>query len=160
MEVTEESLRQRYSNLRTEELIEIERTSDLTELASRVIKEIFLERGVSQEQKASFIQESKKHDKDNISFEWWLIWAWLGLIPGNLLVLIELKDAIGLAIILIIFNSVLMILILKYNKYAFLIATVLTINPIIWIINGIYIKNRWRHPKVNNSPVNHDAIPE
>lgn len=160
MEVTEESLHQRYSDLSTEELIEIERTSDLTELASRVIKEIFMERGVSQEQKASIVQESKNHDKDNISFEWWLIWAWLGLIPGNLLVLIELKDAIGMATILIIFNSALMILILKYNKYAFLIATVLTINPIIWIINGIYLKNRWRHPKVNSSPVNHDAIPE
>jgi len=43
-----------------------------------------------------------------------------------------------------------MILILQFNKYAFLIATILSINPIAWIINGIYLKNRWNHPKVNN----------
>lgn len=42
-----------------------------------------------------------------------------------------------------------MILILKFNKYAFLIATVLSLNPLLWIINGIYLKNCWCHPKVN-----------
>ena len=44
-----------------------------------------------------------------------------------------------------------MVMILKFNKYAFLVATVLTINPLLWIINGIYLKNRWDHPKVNVS---------
>ena len=41
-------------------------------------------------------------------------------------------------------------LILKFNKYAFLIATILSFNPLLWIINGIYLKNRWCHPRVNN----------
>ena len=44
-----------------------------------------------------------------------------------------------------------MVMILKFNKYAFLVATVLTIIPLLWIINGIYLKNRWDHPKVNVS---------
>lgn len=30
------------------------------------------------------------------------------------------------------------------------IATIISVNPLVWIINGIYLKNRWCHPKVNN----------
>ncbi len=86
---------------------------------------------------------------NEIGFQWWQIWAWLGLTLGNLSALISLKDAPELAIILIIINSTLMVMILKYNKYAFLIATILSLNPLAWIINGIYLKNRWNHPKVN-----------
>ncbi|MDP9196685.1 MAG: hypothetical protein M3O22_07995 [Pseudomonadota bacterium] len=29
------------------------------------------------------------------------------------------------------------------NRSAFIVSTVLSINPLLWIINGIYIKNRW-----------------
>jgi len=36
----------------------------------------------------------------------------------------------------------------NYSRAAFILATIFTLNPIFWIINGIYIKNRWNHPKV------------
>jgi len=86
-----------------------------------------------------------------VGFEWWRAWAWLGLTIGNLYLLGSFKnEEIVIAFVLIAINSILMIYILRYNKYAFLIATVLSINPLLWIINGIYLKNRWNHPKVNN----------
>lgn len=84
-----------------------------------------------------------------IGFEWWGIYGWLGLTLGNIFLFIQLDNHIGIAIFSIIINSIMMIMILKFNKYAFLIATILSLNPIIWIINGIYLKNRWLHPKIN-----------
>ena len=66
-----------------------------------------------------------------------------------LITLREIRELIGLAVIFIAVNSVLMIMVLKFNKYAFLIATILSLNPLLWIINGIYLKRRWKHPKIN-----------
>ncbi len=94
-------------------------------------------------------QENKTNDIEDIGFQWWKIWAWLGLTLGNLYALVALKEEIGLAFVLIIINTILMVMILKFNKYAFLIATILSFNPLLWIINGFYLKNRWNHPKVN-----------
>lgn len=91
-----------------------------------------------------------ENDSQDIGFQWWTIWAWLGLILGNLYILGTLNELIGLAVVLIIINTVLMIMILKFNKYAFLIATIISLNLLLWIINGIYLKNRWNHQKVNN----------
>jgi hypothetical protein len=34
-------------------------------------------------------------------------------------------------------------LIIKRSKVALILFTVISINPVIWIINFIYIKNRW-----------------
>lgn len=87
---------------------------------------------------------------DELGFKWWKTWAWIGLIISNLYLFGKLEDNIGLIWFIIAVNTVLMILILQYNKYAFLIATILSFNPILWIINGIYLKNRWNHPLVNN----------
>jgi hypothetical protein len=94
--------------------------------------------------------ENVVNDSQDIGFQWWKIWAWLGLTLGNLYILGLLSEQIGLAVVLIIVNTVLMIKILKFNKYAFLIATIISLNPLLWIINGIYLKNRWNHQKVNN----------
>jgi len=85
-----------------------------------------------------------------LGFTWWTLWAWLGLTLGNLMVFAQLEEATELAWGMVLVNSILCILILMYNKYAFLIATIISLNPLLWIINGIYLKNRWCHPKVNN----------
>ena len=92
------------------------------------------------------------NDITDIGFKWWKVYAWLGLILGSLSIIASTGGAgdIGVwVLIFLILNGTLMIMILKFNKYAFLIVTVLSLNPIIWIINGIYLKNRWHHPKVN-----------
>jgi len=57
MEITEEYLRHRYSSMSTEELIDIERTSDLTELASRVIEDALAERGVTDNDKEHLVKK-------------------------------------------------------------------------------------------------------
>ena len=91
--------------------------------------------------------------KQELGFTWWNVWAWLGLTLGNLMTLgafADIPDAMGIAWGFVIINTILNILILRYNKYAFLIATILSLNPLYWIINGIYLKNRWCDPKVNN----------
>lgn len=101
-------------------------------------------------------QESKNYavNKDSshqeLGFQWWSVWAWLGITLGNLMTFSQLKDMPEVALIFVLINTVLMIFILRFNKYAFLIATILSINPLLWIINGIYLKNRWCDPKVNN----------
>ncbi len=87
---------------------------------------------------------------NNIGFTWWKVWAWLGLTIGNIYILLALTDIPELGIILFIINTSLMVMILKYNKYVFLLATILSLNPLLWVINGIYLKNRWNHPLVNS----------
>jgi len=96
---------------------------------------------------------NKTKDIEDIGFEWWQTWAWLGLTFGNIYTFGVLSEQTGLAVVLIIINVILMFMILKFNKYAFLIATLLSLNPLLWIINGVYLKNRWNHPKVN-VPIN------
>lgn len=98
--------------------------------------------------------------KDN-EFMWWKVYGWLGLILGNLYIIGTFSqtsvgdmggmppEALFLMLFLITINIILNIMILRFNKYAFLIATILSLNPLCWIINGIYLANRWCHPKVN-----------
>ena len=89
------------------------------------------------------------NENNELGFTWWKVWAWIGLTLGNLTFFLQLQEVMPLAITLIVINTILNVMILKFNKYVFLIATILSINPIFWIINGIYLKNRWNHPKVN-----------
>ena len=91
----------------------------------------------------------QENENNELGFTWWKVWAWIGLTLGNLTFFLQLQEVMPLAITLIVINTILNVMILKFNKYVFLIATILSINPIIWIINGIYLKNRWNHPKVN-----------
>ena len=53
-----------------------------------------------------------------------------------------------LFMLLIIFAP-LGVLALKRNRWAFVAITVLSINPIVWVINGFYLKNRWRELTFN-----------
>lgn len=100
-------------------------------------------------------EEQLKSEKE-LGFDWWATWGWLGIVFGNLFLLAEIAKNEDLATffgIIILLNTVLMIMVLKFNKYAFLITTLISINPLFWIINGIYLKNRWSHPKVNNGRI-------
>ena len=68
--------------------------------------------------------EVQQKSENSIGFEWWKIQGWLGLTVGNLVLLEALKGTEGIAFTFILVNTVLMILILQFNKYAFLIATI------------------------------------
>ena len=56
MEVTKDSLHQRFSAMATEELVELQHTSDLTELARDVLEAILTERGVTPEERVKVIE--------------------------------------------------------------------------------------------------------
>ena len=159
MSTEQNDLRDRYSKLETEVLIELYQRGTLTEVARPILESELRSRGISAETAASTkIEKEYKSDigfkiekeyKNDIGFTWWEVCAWLGLAIGNPYTLFALRDMIELAVILMVINSVLMVMILRFNKYAFLVATILSLNPLLWIINGIYLKRRWRHPKVN-----------
>lgn len=152
MEVIEENLRQRYSKMENGELLDLLLNSDLTTMASNTLEEILAERGVIKDKQEEVLAKFKKESTKNvefIDFTWWVFWGWLGLTLGNLYLVFSLLDNIGLATSLVITNSILLILVLKFNKYAFLLATIISFNPILWIVNGFYLRNRWHHPKVN-----------
>ncbi len=79
------------------------------------------------------------------SFVWGYFIGISNIIWGILLILV-LMDTKSLDLIVSIFMLIPIILgyfTVKRNKTLFIALTVLSINPIIWIINWIYIKNRW-----------------
>lgn len=55
-------------------------------------------------------------------------------------------------IILVVLFTVCGIFILRRHRWAWIVYTVCTLNPFFWIINGIYIKNRWEEMKSNSRP--------
>ncbi|NCC18971.1 MAG: hypothetical protein EOM29_08550 [Bacteroidia bacterium] len=163
----EEKLRQETENLKREQLQDEAREKRIAAYKAEELKLEEAERkritdnkrnrpGLDGSKEDDSIINPKKYiynkETDSITYGWWKTWAWLSLIFGNLYIFSQLKDTYNIELMsgLIIFNITLNILILRYNKYAFLIATILSINPILWIINGIYLKNRWNHPLVNN----------
>ena len=98
-----------------------------------------------------------KSGQERLGFAWWTFQGWASLIVGTLICLSQFKDLGGFAVVLAAVSIGLSVMIIRFSKTAFVIGTVLSINPILWIINGIYIKNRWRDPRLlenqgNNEP--------
>lgn len=89
-----------------------------------------------------------KSGQDRLGFAWWTFQGWASLIVGTLICLGQFKELGGFAVVLAAVNIGLSVMIIRFSKTAFVIGTVLSINPILWIINWIYIKNRWRDPRV------------
>ncbi len=90
-------------------------------------------------------KENNLNDNNDWGYEWWKFWGWLNLTLGNIILIFTAIEYPVFGIIYMIIINVLMIQILKYNKYAFLIATIISFNPVLWLINGIYLKNRWKY---------------
>lgn len=90
--------------------------------------------------------ESKKE----LGFVWWNVFGLLNLILGTILIFSVFGTPnLAVTLTLVLINVVTCLAVLSYNRWALLLLTVVTVNPLVWIINGIYLKNRWRHPKVN-----------
>jgi len=53
------------------------------------------------------------------------------------------SDTFVLLGIFFLVTAVVHVFIVKRNKWAWIIGIILQLNPILWIINGIYLKNRW-----------------
>lgn len=96
------------------------------------------------------------HKKNGeIGFVWWHVWGWLGLTLGNLQIVYFTSDHANLQLTLILINSIIMGFVVSIKKFgqlgklAFLTSTIYSLNPIIWLINGVYLKRRWNHAMLN-----------
>ncbi|WP_026970465.1 hypothetical protein [Aliagarivorans marinus] len=88
-------------------------------------------------------------DKYSKGFVWWNVWGSLNAIVAFVVAVnsaIEGDYLLSIALVLIFVGA---LMVLKKNKYAFLVMTVLSLNPVIWIINGIYLNERWDYPSLN-----------
>lgn len=88
--------------------------------------------------------------QEELGFTWWFVWSWISLAIGVPLAFMTMlgNKWFFTGVFLTLVEITICIYMLKYNRYAFIAGTALTLNPILWIINGIYVKNRWEHPKV------------
>lgn len=52
-------------------------------------------------------------------------------------------EFLGMLGVFSIFFAIMHALVIRRNKWAWVAAIILQLNPILWIINGIYLRNRW-----------------
>lgn len=57
---------------------------------------------------------------------------------------VELEDGDYFLAFFFILMGLVGVGVIKRMRVAFIIHTILSLNPILWVINGIYIKNRWK----------------
>ena len=92
---------------------------------------------------------------NKLGYTWWKVYSFLFVTLASLALIpfwmgffnvLEYGVSVGFIIVVII-NIALMlkwlVSMLSMNKYAFLLATILSLIPIFWIINGFYLKTRW-----------------
>jgi len=63
--------------------------------------------------------------------------------PATLLIFAGPSADLAIFIFFAVIYYPLAILTLLRNRWGFLILTILSLNPLMWIINGIYLVNRW-----------------
>jgi hypothetical protein len=90
---------------------------------------------------------------DTVGFGWWDFQGWAGLVLGPLAIANSLSHVPAAAWTMIAINTMFAVMIIRYNKLFFLVGTVLSCNPILWIINGFYLRRRWDHPQINGGKV-------
>jgi hypothetical protein len=92
-----------------------------------------------------------------LGLTWWNVYSWLCIFGGTYL-MISVATANGSfgnsgaimfwGLFCVAINLMVGMFMLHYNRTAFLVMTILSLNPLVWIINGVYLKNRWNHPLV------------
>lgn len=90
----------------------------------------------------------QKTQSPPLGMTWWNIWGGLQFIGGFFVPVYFHRQMEGWIWLYVLFHIVLSLTLLAKNRWAFIIATVLTLNPLLWIINSIYLRNRWNHPQV------------
>lgn len=88
------------------------------------------------------------YGQEQRGFTWWTFSGWASLIVGTGMFLSLFKDSGVLAGTLAILNICMSVWIILFSRTAFIVGTIVSLNPLLWIINGIYIKNRWNDPRV------------
>jgi len=86
-----------------------------------------------------------------IGFTWWKVWGTLGLLSSLVYMILSMTKGDSVEFMIAFFYVLATFFTLRMNKYAFLLLTAFSLNPLLWLINGIYLKNRWYHSNVNKS---------
>jgi drug/metabolite transporter (DMT)-like permease len=103
----------------------------------------------------AFTKNTDLHEKtpEARPFKWGYFGGFVGLIGGGLLLLLDLftimqgGPAVEWATISIVYTLVVVLVaywVLQRKKWAWVVFTIMQINPIMWIINGIYGARRWK----------------
>ena len=87
--------------------------------------------------------------KNELGLWWWCIWGWLLLTIGNLMAFGLFAEFPGAGSAIIATNTIVAFFVLRLNKWAFLFSTLYVGNPLIWILNGVYLRRRWNDPRIN-----------
>jgi len=96
-------------------------------------------------------------------YKWGFFQGWVGLLTGGVLTILmlinplllfsdlKLSEDEGFRIFVTVFMAVYMsimaiacLFIIKRKRWGWIVATILSLNPILWVVNGIYLKNRWK----------------
>jgi len=104
---------------------------------------------------ADKVHENKNIQGNEYGYRWWLMYSVMFILIYGLFMIgfwmgwfnieengIKGEFIAAVAVTLGVFLTWLLSL-LSYSKTAFLLATFFSLNPILWVINGIYLKNRW-----------------
>ena len=105
--------------------------------------------------KADNTQENNKVQDTQRTYRWWLVYSVMFILIYGLFMIsfwtgwfdveengIKGEFIAAVAITVGVFFTWLLSL-FTYSRVAFLLATIFSLNPVIWVINGIYLKNRW-----------------
>lgn len=141
-----------YQQFENAELLKLYHAGNLSTQASSVVLGILTSRGVTQADIQASTASNKKELKtpfENCEFVWWMVWAVYGFYLSGLPIVALLTDSLGILAALLTVNTALMVMTIRYNKYAFIALTALSLNPFFWIVNGLYLYNRWNHPVLN-----------
>jgi hypothetical protein len=95
----------------------------------------------------------------NVSFIWWKFQAYTGFLYCVFVLVLAFiispskynfynTSFITLSISILLGCAAYCWSIVKYNRWAFIIGTLITWNPFIWMINFFYMKNRWNEARL------------
>ena len=106
---------------------------------------------------ANMDEKLHKMKPDVLPYKWGYFIGWMGLFSYGIvgiIFLLRASNTYGYAsdryadfAIHSIISAISHIFIIKRNKWGSIVGIVMQMNPILWIANGIYLKNRWAEMK-------------
>ena len=104
---------------------------------------------------AAFTMNDSLHKKhpELKPYAWGYYIGWMGMLSWSAIGILQFmaasktygsrSDTFAVLGVIFIVAAIAHFFIIKRNKWAWVIGIILQFNPILWIINGIYLKNRW-----------------
>lgn len=106
-------------------------------------------------QRAKWISVLKKKKPDALPYQWGYFTGWMGLLCGFCISILNFSEAakaqddVNISLyyscigIYCFVTGFIHLFIIFRNRWLWILAIILQLNPVLWVINGIYLKNRW-----------------